>query len=202
MPPDWIANRNRSRRNCGLPPDRLRHDLEHVRRQRMLFGRQLRHPQRVAGIARGFELDARDSPTGATKPAAAGRRATPNSHRCVAAPARNEEQFGRRLVHVVRVLDLDRTRVRAGSARETRRPPRAASARRFFSASISTSGGRARTRDQRRWRSAATRAATSGTFSRRRREARCATASSGSSRPKSISSRSRSRHTAYGVETV
>ncbi len=47
MPPDSIAVRNRSRRNCGFPPERLATTSRTCIGQRMLLGRQLRHPQRI-----------------------------------------------------------------------------------------------------------------------------------------------------------
>ena len=46
-PPDSIAERNKSRRNCGLPPGSVRDDFEGVHRERALLGCQLRQPQRI-----------------------------------------------------------------------------------------------------------------------------------------------------------
>ena len=195
--------RSRSRRNCGLPPERFATTSSTCTGSGCLLGRQLRHPHRVLRRER-LELDPRHRRSSRARRIPAGRSARdaekPGPRGELAGEVR--EQLGRRLVHVVRVLDLDQWRIRHHDLEEPARRPRAVSRGDSFSASISTSGvGAISTsngdRDQRQPRREVGRARRPP----RRAGARSTTAS-GSSRPKLMSSRSSSRHTAYGVDAV
>ena len=200
------AARSRSRRNCGLPPERSAASREDVRRERVVVGDRLGEGQRLGSGPSGAGLDVRSRPVPARrrKPAPVSRRATTTSHgsppTCSAIAA---QQVRRGRVHEVRVLDLDQRRLAQPVAQEAQRRRRAARARRNAGASSLDLGASAACRrpkgDARAAAStAAARRPTSPTAARRR----SSTTSSGSSQAPPMSGRRSSRQAAYGVEVV
>ena len=108
MPFDSMAARSRSRRNCGLPPERVATTSSTCIGSGCCSAAR-RAMRSASGAGEGAQLDARDGPGRRWREAGPGgppRDADQPAAR--GGGAREErEQLGRRLVHVVRVLDLD-----------------------------------------------------------------------------------------------
>ena len=204
-PPDSMADRNRSRRNCGLPPDRCATTSSDMQRQRVLLGRELGDAQRVA-LRERLELDPRliGCDVGAANPSAAGRRRRTISHGRRRQLAREVRKRARPTPRPCGARSRSRSSVVPGQhGRRGTRPPISCS----FGAPVVLGQHldlrrRRRLRRRTRWRSAAATARGRATRSDDLAAQAPLVTSSDSSRPIPTSSRSSSRHTAYGVDAV
>ena len=113
MPPESIAERNRSRRNCGFPPERVATTSSTCTGSGVCCGRQLRQPQRILRRER-LQLE-RESTVGRLRRVESGwtrwRRATAKSQgRAPISPVRYDSSSAEASSMWCAFVDLDQLR--------------------------------------------------------------------------------------------